>query len=85
MLIRDVFTHFVCLSSSITHESPVYLVNNGGVQPFLSLCEKKQFLCRLKMGNSSNLLWRLNFTVISTVHTALKIRCLQHRVHNQNK
>ena len=31
---------FVCLSSSITHQSPVYvyLVNNGGVQPFLSLC-----------------------------------------------
>ena len=32
--------YFVCLSSSITYESPVYLVNNGGVQPFLSLCGK---------------------------------------------
>ena len=63
--------HFVCLSSSITHESPVYLVSNGDMQPFLSLCGKKQLLCRLKMGKSSNLLWRLYFNVIATVHTAL--------------
>ena len=75
----------MCLSSSITHESLVYLVNNGGMQPFLSLCGKTQLLCRLKMGNSSNLFWRVNVDVIATVHTALNVRCLQHRVHSQNK
>ena len=32
--------YFVCLSSSITHESPVYLVNKGDVQHFLSLFGK---------------------------------------------
>ena len=36
--------YFVCLSSSFTHESPAYLVNNGDVQTFLSLCGKNPII-----------------------------------------
>ena len=62
----------MCLSSSITHESPVYLVNNGGVQPFLSLCGKSQLLCRLKMGNSIKFI--LEGECRRNCHCALRIR-----------